>query len=68
MARLKIVCTSCTEHLVIWGTHDDLVVNLTTERLARAARCPTCGAILERWPVVQTSDKTRLTGQAVQRP
>ncbi len=65
MARIKVVCRGCNQNLLIWGTHDDLIVNLTTERLARAVRCHTCGNLLDNWAAVKTIDKAQLQGNPI---
>lgn len=67
MARIRVVCRKCRQSLTIWGTHDDLVVNLNDERLARVARCHTCGELLEEWPAVKTTDRAKLQGHIVQK-
>lgn len=62
MAQIKFTCPCGDQRITIWGTHDDLVVQLTTERLARAARCHTCGELLHGWKAVRKADKSKLQG------
>ncbi|GEM_PF-4542102 len=65
MARIRLVCRKCRQRLTIWGTHDDLVVHLNAERLARAVRCHTCGELLEGWQAVRTMDRSILQGHMI---